>query len=72
MVEYLVSLEERPWPEFRNGKPISKARVARLLKPLRISSGTIRLDDGRTAKGYYQRSFEDAFARYLPAASVTT
>jgi putative DNA primase/helicase len=67
LVAYLVGLDERPWCEYgRNDKPITKAQVARLLKPLRISSGSIRLDDGRTPKGYYRSAFEDAFARYLP------
>jgi putative DNA primase/helicase len=73
LVAYLGSLDDRPWPEFRNGKPITKTQVARLLRPLRISSGTIRLDGGRTAKGYYRPAFDDAFDRYLPPEqNVTT
>ncbi len=72
LVAWLVSLEDRPWPEYRGGKAISKALVARLLAPLHISPGTIRLADERTAKGYYRRTFDDAFARYLPAENVTT
>jgi putative DNA primase/helicase len=65
LVAYLTGLDERPWPDYRNGKPITKAQIARLLKPLRISSGSIRLDDGRTPKGYYRAAFEDAFRRYI-------
>jgi hypothetical protein len=72
LVAYLASLDERPWPEYRGGKPITKTQIARLLAPLRISPGTIRLPDGRTAKGYYRRAFDDAFAQYLPAENVTT
>jgi hypothetical protein len=71
VVAHLASLEDRPWPEYRAGKPITKAQVARLLAPLHISPGTIRLADGHTAKGYYRRAFDDAFARYLPAENVT-
>jgi putative DNA primase/helicase len=66
IVAHLMGLDDRPWPEFRGGRAITKVQLAKLLKPLRISSGTIRLDDGRTPKGYHRRAFEDAFARYLP------
>jgi hypothetical protein len=72
LVAYLTGLDDRPWPEYRAGKPITKVQIARLLKPLPVSSGTIRLDDGRTAKGYYRRAFDDVFARYLRAENVTT
>jgi Protein of unknown function (DUF3631) len=67
LVEYLGGLEDRPWPEWgRARKPISKTQVARLLKPLQISPGTIRpVFDDKTAKGYYRTAFKDAFARYL-------
>jgi hypothetical protein len=41
-----------PWTEYQGGKAITKAQIARLLKPF-ISSGKIRLPDDRTAKGYY-------------------
>jgi putative DNA primase/helicase len=66
LVDHLVSLEDRPWPEWgRARKPITKVQVARLLKPLRISPGSIRLPNGSTPKGYYRTAFTDAFARYL-------
>jgi hypothetical protein len=71
LVAYLVSLEDRRWPEYRAGKAISKTQVARLLAPLHISPGTIRISDRHTAKGYYRRVFDDAFARYLPVKGVT-
>ena len=47
---HLVGLDDRLWPEFRSDKSITKPQVARLLKPLFISPGTIRLPDGRTRK----------------------
>ena len=71
LAAYLARLEDRPWPEYRTGKPITKAQIARLLAPLHVSPGTIRLADERTAKGYYRRAFDDAFKRYLPAENVT-
>ena len=62
LVEHLVSLEDWPWPEWGKArKPLSKVQVARMLKPLGVSPGTIRLADGSTPKGCYK----SAFARYL-------
>jgi hypothetical protein len=72
LATYLSSLDDRLWPEYRAGKPITKAQIARLLKGFHVSSGTIRLPDGSTPKGYYLTAFRDPFARYLPAESATT
>jgi hypothetical protein len=71
LAEHLVSLDDRPWAEWK-GKPLSKAALARLLAAFPILSGTIRLADDRTAKGYYLSTFDDAFERYLPSQNVTT
>ncbi len=62
----LVELEHRPWPEYRNGRPITNAQLARALSRFGIVSQTIRLSEGGTAKGYYRTRFDDAFTRYLP------
>jgi hypothetical protein len=44
--------------------------LASLLRPYRIRSDTVRGEDAmgnpERGKGYYLRSFKDAFARYLP------
>jgi hypothetical protein len=72
IVEHLVTLQDRPWPEWKSGKPISKPQLARQLSHFKINSGTVRFGSGRsTAKGYYRKDFEDAFDRYLPSQSVT-
>ena len=66
LVEQLHRCEDRPWSEFsKSGKPISKAQLARLLGKYRISPGTIRLEDGRTPKGYQRKDFKHAFERYV-------
>jgi putative DNA primase/helicase len=70
LVQYLVHLEERPWAEFRNNRPLTKTQLAKMLTAYGISSGTIRIGD-KTAKGYYAERFKGAFARYLPAETVT-
>jgi hypothetical protein len=38
----LTDLEDRPWPEWRHGRPISKAQLAAALRPFRIYPTTIR------------------------------
>ena len=62
--------ETRPWPEWKNGKPITDRQLAALLKPYNIKPKTVRRGD-QTDKGYRLEWFEDAFARYLPSLSVT-
>ncbi len=67
----LAQLEGHPWAEWgKQRKPLSKNQLARLLKEFEIESGSIRLSDGTTAKGYYRVSFGDAWERYLPAKSI--
>jgi putative DNA primase/helicase len=71
-VECLARMEERPWPEWRHGKPITARQVASLLRPLGIAPRSIRLDDGSTPKGYmWDQAFDDAIARYRPSRSAT-
>ena len=65
LAEALIELEDRPWPDFSHGKPITKQRVSRMLKKFGILSATKRVGD-ETFKGYDRCSFDDAFARYLP------
>jgi putative DNA primase/helicase len=72
IIAALVKNEERPWAEWRNGKPITPRGLAKLLKPFAISSGSIRLRSDETPKGYYRDSFEDTFTRYLPTPNSAT
>ena len=69
LVELLVSDKERPWAEYRNGKPLTQRQLARLLSTFQITSNTVRFDNVTTAKGYRLEQFEDAFARYIPASN---
>jgi hypothetical protein len=64
LVAYLASLENRPWAEFRHGRELTAATLARLLKPFGIESRTVR-HGATTSKGYRRADFEEAFARYL-------
>ena len=70
IAESLGKREERPWPEWKNGKPITTRQIARLLKPFGIAPSTMRFGP-TTAKGYDVSQFQDAFLRYLSDSSVT-
>ncbi len=68
--ERLAEMEDRPWPEWRYGKPITVRQLARQLGGFSITPGTIRTDAG-TPKGYKKEAFKDAWSRYLPFSSAT-
>ena len=72
LLEELHGVEERNWGAWgRARKPMTDIAFAKLLRNYRIRSGTVRIDDGSstTVKGYYLRSFADAFSRYLPSSA---
>ena len=67
-------MEDRPWCEFKGGKPITPPSLARRLKLFGVKPKTIRVSPYETKKGYELEQFSDAFARYLaspPSQSVT-
>ena len=64
LVESLLAIDASPWCEYSNGKPLSQAKLARLLHPFGIFPTSIRIEK-RTPKGYMRSDFEDAFERYL-------
>jgi putative DNA primase/helicase len=73
IVAVLIVMEERPWPEWRHGNPLTPSGLARLLAKFDIHPKQIWTDDedgrggGRNIRGYYLPDFQDAFRRYLPA-----
>jgi hypothetical protein len=69
----LTEIETSPWGEWSQGKPLSVAKLARLLRPFAIFPHSIRVDD-KTPKGYEREDFQDAFRRYLqvPESSPTS
>ncbi|MBZ0252714.1 MAG: DUF3631 domain-containing protein, partial [Candidatus Methylomirabilis sp.] len=70
LLERLGAMEERPWGEWKGGKPMTAPQLARLLKPYEIRPRTLSLGEERP-KGYHRADFEDAFRRYLPARAAT-
>lgn len=73
LVTSLTVMEDRPWPEWRKGDPLTKTQLARLLKPFGVRPGQLWIDaDGKKTKkrGYELGWFEEVFARYLPSETV--
>ena len=73
IVTELGEMEERPWPEYYRGNPISARQVARLLSPFKIKPQQI-WRHGNNERGYLKEDFTETFERYLEpeeaAASV--
>jgi hypothetical protein len=66
LVRGLLALDDRPWGEWRHGRPLTANGLARMLRAFGVvPAGTVRLGD-RTAKAYRRAAFEDAWTRYLP------
>ena len=70
LANMLGKMEERPWAEWKAGKPITASQLARALVPFRIRPHNIRMSAvPGVRKGYEQQQFSDAWARYVPTPS---
>ncbi len=65
--EALEKMEHRKWPEWRNGKPLTKTQMASLLRPFGIRPKSIRIGD-KTPRGYELKDLRDTFTRYIPSS----
>jgi hypothetical protein len=71
LLKRLHELEERPWSAWGTAKkPMTDKAIGDLLRPYGVRSGTVRIGLS-TSKGYYLRSFQDAFMRYLSLAPLS-
>jgi len=62
----LGDMENRPWPEWKAGKPITPRQVAVILRPFGVRPTTYREGkNGPVVKGYIREHFADAWTRYL-------
>lgn len=77
LVESLLQMTDRPWPEANRGKPITETWLARKLRLFTIAPKLIRVGDA-VGRGYELADFQEAVDRYLPTPgdsgcySVTT
>lgn len=65
IVAALVAMEDRPWPEWRGGKPITPRQLAQQLHNFAIDPRNLKLA-ADVKKGYLAEDFGDAWARYCP------
>jgi hypothetical protein len=66
LITRLVKRKEEPWHRWNNGEPISREKLAYLLRQYKIQSAKNK--EG-TARGYYKAGFQTAWDRYLPPPS---
>jgi hypothetical protein len=65
LIDRLVGLDARPWAEWSKGRPLSSAKLARMLAAYGVhSAGNVRTGD-RVLKGYRRTAFTEAWGRYL-------
>ena len=69
LVAHLATLEDRPWPEWSRGKPITARGVAKLMRGFGIKPVNLRTAAGDVAKGYEVAGLEKVLAPYTPAAN---
>lgn len=67
LMEWLATLEERPWPAYgRAHKPITQRQMAILLRPFGILSKNLWINEAvKVKKGYRLADCLESFARYL-------
>ena len=71
ITEALAEMEDRPWPEWKNGKPITPRQLAKLLDGFGVVPVTVR-DGMKTPKGYHRSPFDELVKRYPSSQSATT
>ena len=64
VVNALNEMEDRPWAEWKHGKPCTSNSIARILKQYAIAPKQLRIGNDN-AKGYSREMFEDAVTRYV-------
>jgi putative DNA primase/helicase len=69
IVKWLVAMPERPWGNYRHGRPLTEQNLAEMLKPFRVRSqswvvpGAVKREWKR---GYLLADLRDLFGRYVP------
>lgn len=64
IISALHEMENRSWAEWKNGRPLTKQGLARMLKPFGIDPDKWRVDT-KTARGYHKEQFTEVFERYI-------
>jgi putative DNA primase/helicase len=70
LVARLTADPERPWVEWKNGKPLTQRLLAGLLGPFGIISETVHIAGLKDAMGYKRVRFEEPWGAYLPGQNA--
>jgi Protein of unknown function (DUF3631) len=72
LADALGKIETSPWSEWSKGKPITPAKLARLLSRFGIAPSQKRIAGSLNHRGYERDGFEDSWLRYLPRPGLQT
>jgi putative DNA primase/helicase len=69
LITELTADDTKRWATYNRGKPISSRQLAKRLEQYHIKSKNMWIGGGAVNKGFELAQFDDAFARYLGAAT---
>jgi putative DNA primase/helicase len=70
LVAKLTADAERPWAEWKHGRPLTQKQLAGLLAPFHIISLTVHPPGLPDGKGYRRIDFQEAWAAYCPGPNT--
>jgi putative DNA primase/helicase len=70
LVAKLTADPERPWAEWKHGRPLTQKQLAALLSPFHIISLTVHPPGLPDGKGYRRIDFKEAWAAYCPGQNT--
>jgi putative DNA primase/helicase len=70
LVTRLTADPEKPWVEWKHGKPLTQKQLGGLLRPFGIISEKVSLAGLADAKGYKRVRFEEAWEAYIPGQNT--
>ncbi len=70
LVAKLTADPERPWAEWKHGRPLRQKQLAGLLAPFHIISLTVHPPGLPDGKGYRRTDFKEAWAAYCPGQNA--
>jgi putative DNA primase/helicase len=70
LVAKLIADPERPWAEWKHGRPLTQKQLGGLLRPFGIVSETVSVPGFNDAKGYRRTHFEEVWAVYCPGQNA--
>jgi hypothetical protein len=70
LVAKLTADPDRPWAEWKHGRPLTQKQLAGLLAPFHIISLTVHPPGLPDGKGYRRTDFEEAWAAYCPGQNT--